>query len=145
MRRLLGALAIAAIPVAALAGQSGLTEIEWHLQTMRGKAVAPWGTLKIEADGTVTGRGGCNAIMGRASIDGARVAFAGVMATMRPCAVAAMTQFGGEYTAALGEVKRWRVEGDRLHLIDSRGKDTFVFGPDGASVDGVPETSPDGG
>lgn len=138
---------LAMMPIAALAAESSarLTGTEWHLQRLRGERVAPWGTLKVGANGSITGRGGCNAIAGRASVSGDRVTFMGVIATMRPCASQPMTQFGPAYTAALGEAARWRVIDGRLHLIDKRGKDVLVFGPAGESVDGLPEDSPDGG
>jgi putative lipoprotein len=146
MKLLTIALALAVVAVAQPAhAEASLTGVQWQVHKLRGNSVQPKAILSIRADGAVSGRGWCNAFGGRAKVNGNAIAFQGLIATMRACADARLTQLEGDYLAALREAARWRVEKDRLTLSGKNGRDLVVFVPEGTDVEGVPEDLPDGG
>ena len=82
--------------------------------------------LDIGADGSVSGRGGCNSMGGNATIEGGNIRFGRIVATQMACAPAAMEQ-EGKFFAALEEVRAWRLDGDRLELLDAGGAVILVL------------------
>ena len=85
-------------------------------------------TIEIAEDGRVAGSGGCNRIFGRATFDGASVAFDAMGATRMTCAPALMMQ-EAKFLAALRDARAWRVDPARrkLVLLDAAGATLIVF------------------
>jgi heat shock protein HslJ len=107
-------------PVAA-APLAGTT---WRAETITGRPVidAAASTIAFEADGRVSGRGGCNRYFGTSTIAGEQLSFGAVGATRMACAPALMDQ-EARFFQALGSAERWIVDADGLLLIYSAGAD----------------------
>lgn len=80
-------------------------------------------TLEIGRDGRAGGHGGCNSYGGEVTIDGDRISFGRMAATMMACAEAVMNQ-EGKFHDALGRVVSFRIDPDqrKLLLLDEDGK-----------------------
>jgi len=85
-------------------------------------------TLELNADGIVTGTGGCNRYAGSANIDGNTITFRPMASTRMACSAAAMNQ-EYKFHRALENVKGWRVDQPRrkLMLLDKSGFDLMRF------------------
>ena len=73
----------------------------------------------------MSGSGGCNRISGGYTLKGQKLTFAHVMSTMMACEGVMDTE--QNFLKALGEVKRWRIAGRQLTLMDGSGKAVAVF------------------
>lgn len=106
------------------ASTPGIFDVEWIVEAIDGKPAADGvkSTLKIEADGQVSGRGGCNGYGGPAKVEGEKISFGNMRATLMACEQAAMDQ-EGRFFAALKEVEGYRIEDGRLVLADKDGKE----------------------
>lgn len=84
--------------------------------------------LDIAANGAVSGSGGCNRIMGRATVAGDRISFGPIGSTKMACTPAAMNQ-EAKFIAALAEVRAFRVDTLRrkLLLLDAQGRTNVVL------------------
>lgn len=103
--------------------QSPLQNTYWKFLSVRGSPVTvaqsePYLVLASQ-DKRVSGSTGCNRMIGGYSVDGDRLNLSGVGGTMMMCPE------GMEQERAildvLGEVRRWRVYGDRLDLLGASG------------------------
>jgi putative lipoprotein len=85
-------------------------------------------TLEINANGAISGTGGCNRFTGRASIAGRRITFGSIASTRMACSPAVMNQ-EGKFFAALGDVRAWRIDATRrkLQILDGSGNPVIVF------------------
>lgn len=106
----------------------------WILDEMRGEAPiqdAP-ASFDIAEDGTVSGTGGCNRMMGRAEIDGSTVLFGQLASTMMACPDAMMAQEQG-FFAVLSETRQWQIDAQegRLRLLDEAGEVIAVLSRSG--------------
>lgn len=88
--------------------------------------------LEIGPDGQVSGNGGCNAIAGRAEIDGTMLRFSDIVSTQKLCVPAAMDQ-ERKFFDALEAARGWSVDAARgkLLLQDRDGEQVAVFSRDG--------------
>lgn len=84
-------------------------------------------TLEITAEGGVSGRGGCNRYSGTARIGPATIAFGPLRSTMMACDGPGMGQ-ERRFHAALSRAAAWRIEGDRLVLVDAAGQTVLRLG-----------------
>jgi heat shock protein HslJ len=105
-------------PAAALAGTT------WRAETITGRPVIDCAasTITFEADGRVSGRGGCNRYFGTSTIAGEQLAFGAMGATRMACAPALMDQ-EARFFEALGAADGWAIGADGLLLIYSAGAD----------------------
>ena len=87
-------------------------------------------TLQIAADGSVSGRGGCNRYAGRATITGETIAFGPLASTRMACAEALMNQ-ETKFHDALARVASFRLEaaGNKLVLLDASGEPLVRLAP----------------
>lgn len=103
---------------------STLENTHWKLLTLHGKAVPRQGQsaqLNLLAQGRLAGSGGCNRLMGSWSQQGERLQFGQVATTRMACqGAAARTESG--LLKVLEHTAGWRVHGDRLELLDAKGK-----------------------
>lgn len=106
------------------AASSEIFDIEWVVEAIDGKPAADGvkSTLKIAADGQVSGRGGCNGYGGGATVEEEKISFGDMRATLMACEQAAMDQ-EGRFFAALKEIEGFRIEDGRLVLADKDGKE----------------------
>ncbi len=103
---------------------------EWLAEDINGRGVIDnlQTTLKIDGNGAVSGKGGCNGYGGSAKINGDRIRFGSLMSTQMACAPAIMDQ-ESKFHAALGEARSWRIDQRRrkLTLLDRRGRPVAVL------------------
>ncbi|HYJ98663.1 MAG TPA: META domain-containing protein, partial [Burkholderiaceae bacterium] len=117
---------------AAPAGPAALENTYWKLASLRGQPVAPPAERQREAhlilqpaQRRVVGSGGCNRLSGAYTLDGERLAFSRAIGTMMACRDG-MDQERA-LLDALTQVARWRVNGQRLVLLDERGAALLLF------------------
>ncbi|BCP54330.1 hypothetical protein K32_29470 [Kaistia sp. 32K] len=111
---------------AVVAGPTG----RWLAEDIRGGGVMDYlqTVLELGPNGRVSGSGGCNRMSGQAKIAGDTIRFGAIASTRMACTPAAMNQ-EQKFFAALGEVRRWRVDGARgkLILLDGRGRPIVIL------------------
>jgi copper homeostasis protein (lipoprotein) len=73
----------------------------------------------------VSGSGGCNRIVGGYELNAEKLTFGQMASTMMACAGGMETE--QSFLKALGEVKRWKIAGHQLELMDGAGKVVAVF------------------
>jgi heat shock protein HslJ len=72
-----------------------------------------------------SGSGGCNRIIGGYELKGDKLTFARMASTMMACPDGMRTE--QDFLKALGKVKRWKIAGLQLELMDGSGKVVAVF------------------
>ena len=115
-----------------VAGASvSLEKTEWKLIRL-GRATVKWDDLhrqpQIALDPVshrASGSGGCNRIMGGYELKGDKLTFARMASTMMACPGGMETE--RDFLRALGRVKRWKIAGRQLELMDGSGKVVAVF------------------
>ena len=120
-------------------GEVPLEKTEWRLVRLGDAAVTandlhqPHLALD-RATRRMSGSGGCNRISGGYTLKGQKLTFGHVMSTMMACDGVMDTE--QNFLKALGEVKRWKIAGRQLTLMDGSGKAVAVFevGDSGANV-----------
>ena len=105
---------VRAEPDAADAGPTG----RWLAEDIRGGGVIDrlQTILEIAPDGAVSGTGGCNRMMGKASIVNDVITFGQIASTQMACTPAAMNQ-ERKFFDALRDVRGWRADPMRRKLI----------------------------
>jgi copper homeostasis protein (lipoprotein) len=102
-----------------------LTNTYWKLTRLGGAPVLvganqrePHLILRLDG-GRFGGSGGCNALLGGYRVDGNRLELSRAATTMMACPEGMATE--AAFTAALAEVRTWRVSGEHLELFDDDG------------------------
>lgn len=100
-------------------------ESSWRVVEIAGEPVAEGvlATLAIDAEGGISGSGGCNRYFGSAEIDGERIDMGDIGATRMACPEPAMSE-EQRYLQALDAVAIWQIEADELTFADD--EDTVV-------------------
>jgi heat shock protein HslJ len=80
-----------------------------------------------------SGSGGCNRIMGQYELKGDALTFARMASTMMACPDGMQTE--QKFLKALEQVKRWKIAGRRLELMDGSGKVVLVFDVAGSGAE----------
>jgi uncharacterized lipoprotein YbaY/heat shock protein HslJ len=112
-------------------GSAPLENTDWTLVALRGKALMPGasqrppGLVLRSAQRRVAGSGGCNPLGGRYTLVGDRLSLAQAAADRTACQ-RGMAQEQA-YFAALASVARWRIDNQRLALLDMRGSVVAEF------------------
>jgi heat shock protein HslJ len=92
----------------------------------------------FDADGRLTGSGGCNRYTGAFRLDGAAIAIDGVASTMRAClGPDGVMDQEAAFHAALGRARRWSIDGRGLELRDEDGALQVGFVADGPETRGA--------
>lgn len=81
-------------------------------------------TLEIAQDGRISGTGGCNRYMGSMVIEGDKITVKPVGGTMMACPPPMMQQ-DDKFHKALNSVTSWKINKDRLVLIDSKKREVL--------------------
>jgi heat shock protein HslJ len=85
-------------------------------------------TLRFVSDSRVSGRAGCNQYAGPLQLGANTIRVTETLSTRMACAPAVMEQ-EGRFLAALGEVRTFRRDGDRLLLLDGAGRVRIRLAP----------------
>ncbi len=123
---MLGAVAVAGLAMSAVEAQ-GLQGPTWRAEAIMGSAAdKAASTIRIADDGRVSGSGGCNRIMGSATITGGNIAFGGMGSTRMACAQPVMEQ-ERNFLEALSAARSFRIADGRLTLLDAAGAERVRF------------------
>jgi heat shock protein HslJ len=121
--RLLLSLCIALSACASAPPGATIENTPWRLVALQGMPVeaadpqrAPHITLENKR---VAGSGGCNRLAGSYVLDGERLAFGPLIGTKMACPQGMEQERA--FLDALPGVKRWRIDGQRLDLLDEGG------------------------
>jgi len=126
LKRATAAIAVAVTTACAAAGATAAEDVPagaWRVEAIGGAAVADAvaTTLDIDADGTISGSGGCNRYTGKADIGGETIHVGPVASTRMLCPDPAMQQEDA-YFDALSRVAGWRRDGAALVLLGDDGQ-----------------------
>jgi heat shock protein HslJ len=133
MRRLGFALLVVLVVVAACGGRVRVprfAEHHWRLVELDGEPVRRGGDerspyLMFHGDGRVSGFGGCNRLAGTYEANGDRLTLGPLAATKMACAD--VMDIESAFLAALGRVRRWKLESGRLGLFADGNSPLAVF------------------
>lgn len=112
-----------------------LEKTDWRLVRLGGAAVTaadPQRAPNLVLDAAahrVTGSGGCNRLSGGYELNGEQLTFGRMASTMMACPSGMETE--KRFLAALGQVKKWKVVGRQLELVDDTGAVVAVLEADG--------------
>ena len=115
------------------AGQvSRIFGVTWLAEDIGGRGVVDIArsTLRIEENGRAAGLGACNRYFAPVKVEGSRISFSGIGATMMACPPALMDQ-EHKLFEALRQAASYRIEHGKLHLVDAGGRDLARFAMDG--------------
>lgn len=100
--------------------------------TLQGQDIVgdPQAILEIAEDGAISGTGGCNRIVGKATIAGDKITFGRMAMTDMACMPAATMERERRFLTALDTVRSWHVgpRGDRMALLDAANKPLLILG-----------------
>lgn len=111
---------------------ASLTNTYWKLMTLQGSpAASPPGTREIHLilqpnEQRVTGFSGCNRLMGGYQLADDRLSFSQIAGSMMACPQPAMDT-ERNFHVMLQKVVRWRIDGERLDLLDASGATLAQF------------------
>jgi heat shock protein HslJ len=111
----------AAFDAKSLAGTRWVLDQQPPAKVEAGRPVPPAPTLQFTDPARVNGTGGCNGFTGKAAIDGDTVRLGPLAATRRMCPQP-MMQVEDSYFRQLDAVRRARMDGSALVLLDDTGK-----------------------
>jgi heat shock protein HslJ len=114
------------------AGDVTLENTYWKLASLRGRPVAASAERQREAhlilqpaQRRVVGSSGCNRLSGSYTLDGQRLAFSRAAGTLMACRDGSEQERA--FLDALSAVAGWRLEGQRLLLLDGAGAPLLQF------------------
>ncbi|WP_315648503.1 META domain-containing protein [Roseateles aquae] len=115
--------ASAASQAAGAAAFAAVQDKRWRLSKLDGAAIEARASgaraphlIFSATKSRLSGSGGCNRIMGSFSVQGERLTIKHPVTTMMACPRGMEQE--QRFIAALGEVQRWRLEGEVLELMD---------------------------
>lgn len=85
-------------------------------------------TLEFNADGQLSGNGGCNGYGGKYEIQGSSIKISEVVSTLMACADDAVTQQESQYFKALQSASGFEVTGDTLTILYDNEQSKLIFG-----------------
>jgi putative lipoprotein len=106
-----------------------ILDITWKAASIAGHPVArgSLSSLSIGSDMRAGGRGGCNSWFAQAAVSGASLAFSAVAATRMACTDDTLTAQETAFFDALAQTRFYRLDQDRLALLDAAGAELAVL------------------
>ena len=100
----------------------GIEGKDWLAEDIQGGGVIDTAqtTLMVDSDGTVSGSGGCNRFMSKATISGSNISFGEIGSTYMQCPPALMNQ-ERKFLDVLGKTRSYKMDSGKLVLIDESG------------------------
>lgn len=110
------------------AAPTSIRDVVWRLQTLDGSAAHAdvHTTITFSGDGSVHGNGGCNRFGSQAKFKGQTLKLERAFSTMMACEESVSHQ-EGLFLERLNQVSSYRIEGDKLILLDSAEKPIMDF------------------
>jgi putative lipoprotein len=108
-----------------------ILDITWVAATIGGNPTAPnvQSSLSIAADMRAGGRGGCNSWFAQAELGDGTLVFSAVAATRMACTSETATAQETAWFAALAATRSYRVDGDKLVLLDEARTELATLSP----------------
>jgi len=108
-----------------------ILDITWVASSIGGNPVTPniQSSLSIAADMRAGGRGGCNSWFAQAELGDTTLVFSAVAATRMACLSEAATAQETAWFAALAATRLYRLDGDRLVLLDEARTELATLSP----------------
>ncbi len=121
-------LMLTACGVKGTAGSAASLEGEWTLLTLDGAPVLSSAPITaLFEDGRIGGFSGCNSYSGAYTLDGSAVRFAEMMMTLVACPEDGVMDQEQAYMKALSNISKFRLDNDRLELLDASGAARLVY------------------
>jgi heat shock protein HslJ len=121
-------LALTACGAGGTTSSAASLEGEWTLLTLNGASLLPDSTINIAfADEQVSGFSGCNRYGGTYTVKGSALDFAELAVTAMACFKEGVMGQEQAYTGALSDVAKFRLDSDRLELLDESGAVILVY------------------
>lgn len=100
----------------------GIEGKDWLAEDIQGGGVVDTAqtTLLVDTNGTVSGSGGCNRFMSKATVSGTKISFAEIGSTYMQCPPALMNQ-ERKFLDVLGKTRSYKMDSGKLVLIDEGG------------------------
>ncbi|GHU04519.1 hypothetical protein FACS1894158_04990 [Betaproteobacteria bacterium] len=100
-----------------------LQDTDWVLTRLESQPVTTTkpAQLRLNAEGRVSGSGGCNRISGAYQLTGGQIAFSQVVSTKMAC-IGDVAATEDAFFKALAQVASWEITGQTLSLRDAGGK-----------------------
>ena len=105
----------------------------WKLDTYLSSIdhlVSPMSTTKLTLefkDGRISGSSGCNSFFAKYTVEDKSMSFGLIGATKMYCSNQGVMEQEQTYFMRLESVKSYKIEGNKLSLIDSNGKTVLVY------------------
>ena len=104
------------------AAQPDLNGTSWTLTSIQGKPVLTDTQPSLSFDnGQASGSGSCNGFGGNYTVSGNKLTFGPLMSTMMACYPTEVMDQEQAYFSALSATASYRVDGNRLTLLDAAG------------------------
>jgi putative lipoprotein len=118
-------------PAPAAPATPAILDITWVASSIGGNPVAPniQSSLSIAADMRAGGRGGCNSWFAQAELGDSTLVFSAVAATRMACLSEAATAQETAWFAALAATRSYRLEGNKLVLLDEARTELATLTP----------------
>lgn len=115
-------LTLTACGVGGAAGSAASLEGEWTLLTLNGAPLLTGSTINATfEDGKITGYSGCNSYGGAYTVKGSGLQFREIAITLVACLQDGVMDQEQAYMKALSNVTKFRLDGNRLELLDKSG------------------------
>jgi heat shock protein HslJ len=103
--------------------QATLQDTNWILTRLESQPVTTSkpAQLRLNAEGRLSGTGGCNRITGAYQLTGAQIAFSQTASTRMAC-IGDVTAAEDAFFKALAQVASWEIKAQTLSLRDADGK-----------------------
>ncbi|MCC7573950.1 MAG: META domain-containing protein [Candidatus Methanofastidiosum sp.] len=95
-----------------------------------GNLVSPISNSKMTLefnDGRISGSSGCNSFFAKYTVEGKSMSFGLIGATKMYCSNPSVMEQEQTYFMRLESVKSYKIEGNKLTLIDANGKTVLIF------------------
>ncbi len=109
--------------------ESELHGRRWLLERVEGREISgsPRPFITFTSDGKVTGNAGCNQFGGQAQVSGNSIRLGPLIATRRACVDQERMNIEQRFLEALERAHSWRVDRDRLVLLNQEGTAILRF------------------
>lgn len=122
------ALMLTACGASRVAVSAASPEGEWTLQTLNGDPLLAGSAINTTLeDGKITGHSGCNSYGGTYTVKGADLQLGEIAMTLMACMEDGVMEQEQAYMAALANVTEFRLDADRLELLDESGAILLVY------------------
>jgi heat shock protein HslJ len=119
---------LTACSVGGAASNAASLEGEWTLQTLNGVPLLAGSAINATfAEGKITGYSGCNSYGGAYTVKGGGLELGEIAMTLMACLEDGVMEQEQAYMEALSNVAKFRLDNDRLELLDESGATLLAY------------------